>query len=61
MLKNYGRMGHLAGSVGRTSVTLDLGVVGSSPTLGVEISKGKKVKKISRISDFALYINFLYF
>jgi len=31
-------LGHLAGSVGIEHVTLDLGVVSSSPTLGVEIT-----------------------
>ena len=30
--------GHPAGSVGRVPVTLDLGVVSSSPVLGVEIT-----------------------
>ena len=37
VLKNLSFQGHLAGSVGR-AWTLDLGVVGLTPTLGAEIT-----------------------
>lgn len=39
-----GREGGLAGSV-RKTLTPDLGVVGSNPTLGIEINKINKLKK----------------
>ena len=41
-------LGHLAGSI--EHMTLNLGIVGSNPTLGVEILKNKKnISKILKI------------